>query len=229
MLASHSVFENEHRELDSFNRAIVQRIEAVHTLARKQEIMRTLYDRFFSQAFPRMSERLGIVFTPVEVVDFIIRSADDAMRTALARVWGDPGVAIIEPFAGTGTFVARLLQLGVIPPEALEHKYKNEIFANEFVLLSYYIASINIEQVYHQVRAEQGVDEGYVEFPGMTLTDTFQLHEGDGTITEDFEGLAANNERAKAEKDSAITVIAMKEWMRLLIRDCSVSEYMLAT
>ena len=209
MLASHSMFENERRELDSFYRTMVERIEAVHTLAGKQEIMRTLYDRFFSQAFPRMSERLGIVFTPVEVVDFIIRSADDAMRTAFGQSLGDPGVAIIEPFAGTGTFVARLLQLGVIPPEALEHKYKNEIFANEFVLLSYYIASINIEQVYHQVRAEQGVDEGYVEFPGMTLTDTFQLHEGDGTITEDFEGLAANNERAKVEKDSAITVIIM--------------------
>ena len=209
MLTDHSMIENERRELDSFYRAMVERIEAVHTLAGKQEIMRTLYDRFFSQAFPRMSERLGIVFTPVEVVDFIIRSADDAMRTAFGQSLGDPGVAIIEPFAGTGTFVARLLQLGVIPPEALEHKYKNEIFANEFVLLSYYIASINIEQVYHQVRAEQGVDEGYVEFPGMTLTDTFQLHESDGTITEDFEGLAANNERAKAEKDSAITVIVM--------------------
>ena len=209
MLASHSMFENERRELDSFYRAMVERIEAVHTLAGKQEIMRTLYDRFFSQAFPRMSERLGIVFTPVEVVDFIIRSADDAMRTAFGQSLGDPGVAIIEPFAGTGTFVARLLQLGVIPPEALERKYTSEIFANEFVLLSYYIASINIEQVYHQVRAEQGMDEGYVEFPGMTLTDTFQLHEGDGTITEDFEGLAANNERAKAEKDSAITVIVM--------------------
>lgn len=209
MLASHSMFENERRELDAFYKAMVERIEAVHTLSGKQEIMRTLYDRFFSQAFPRMSERLGIVFTPVEVVDFIIRSADDAMRTAFGQCLGDPGVAIIEPFAGTGTFVARLLQLGVIPPEALEHKYKNDIFANEYVLLSYYIASINIEQVYHQVRAEQGVDEGYVEFPGMTLTDTFQLHEGDGTITEDFEGLAANNERAKAEKDSAITVIVM--------------------
>ena len=209
MLTDHSMIENERRELDSFYRAMVERIEAVHTLAGKQEIMRTLYDRFFSQAFPRMSERLGIVFTPVEVVDFIIRSADNAMRTAFGQSLGDPGVAIIEPFAGTGTFVARLLQLGVISPEALEHKYKNEIFANEFVLLSYYIASINIEQVYHQVRAEQGVDEGYVEFPGMTLTDTFQLHEGDGTITEDFEGLAANNERAKAEKDSAITVIVM--------------------
>ena len=209
MLTDHSMIENERRDLDSFYRAMVERIEAVHTLAGKQEIMRTLYDRFFSQAFPRMSERLGIVFTPVEVVDFIIRSADDAMRTAFGQSLGDPGVAIIEPFAGTGTFVARLLQLGVIPPEALEHKYKNNIFANEFVLLSYYIASINIEQVYHQVRTEQGVDEGYVEFPGMTLTDTFQLHEGDGTITEDFEGLAANNERSRAEKESAITVIVM--------------------
>lgn len=209
MLTDHSMIENERKDLDAFYRAMVERIEAVHTLAGKQEIMRTLYDRFFSQAFPRMSERLGIVFTPVEVVDFIIRSADDAMRTAFSQCLGDPGVAIIEPFAGTGTFVARLLQLGVIPPEALERKYTSEIFANEFVLLSYYIASINIEQVYHQVRAEQGVDVGYVEFPGMTLTDTFQLHEGDGTITEDFEGLAANNERAKAEKDSAITVIVM--------------------
>lgn len=209
MLTDHSMIENERRDLDSFYQAMVKRIKAVHTLSGKQEIMRTLYDRFFSQAFPRMSERLGIVFTPVKVVDFIIRSANDAMRTAFGQSLGDPGVAIIEPFAGTGTFVARLLQLGVIPPEALERKYKHEIFANEFVLLSYYIASINIEQVYHQVRAEQGVDEGYVEFPGMTLTDTFQLHEGDGTITEDFEGLAANNERAKAEKDSAITVIVM--------------------
>ena len=209
MLTDHSMIENERKDLDAFYRAMVERIEAVHTLAGKQEIMRTLYDRFFSQAFPRMSERLGIVFTPVEVVDFIIRSADDAMRTAFGQNLGDPGVAIIEPFAGTGTFVARLLQLGVIPPEALERKYTSEIFANEFVLLSYYIASINIEQVYHQVRTEQGVDEGYVEFPGMTLTDTFQLHEGDGTITEDFEGLAANNDRAKAEKDSAITVIVM--------------------
>ena len=209
MLTDHSMIENERKDLDAFYRAMVERIEAVHTLAGKQEIMRTLYDRFFSQAFPRMSERLGIVFTPVKVVDFIILSADDAMRTAFGQTLGDRGVSIIEPFAGTGTFVARLLQLGVIPPEALERKYKNEIFANEFVLLSYYIASINIEQVYHQVRTEQGVDEGYVEFPGMTLTDTFQLHEGDGTITEDFEGLAANNERAKAEKDSAITVIVM--------------------
>ena len=228
MLASHSMFENERASLDAFYQAMIECIEAVHTLADKQDIMRTLYDRFFSQAFPSMSERLCIVFTPVEVVDFIIRSANDAMDTAFKQTLANPGVAIIEPFAGTGTFVARLLQLGVIPAEALERKYLQEIFANEVVLLSYYIASINIEQVYHQVRAEQGVDEGYVEFPGMTLTDTFQLHEGDGTITEDFEGLAANNGRAKAEKDSAITVIVMKRSTRQLIQNDGVRGFALA-
>lgn len=98
MLASHSMLENERTSLDAFYRAMVERIEAVHTLTGKQEIMRTLYDRFFSQAFPRMSERLGIVFTPVEVVDFIIRSADDAMRTAFGQSLGDRGVSIIETF-----------------------------------------------------------------------------------------------------------------------------------
>ena len=77
------------------------------------------------------------------------------------------------------------------------------------------------------MRAEQGLDEGYVEFPGMTLTDTFQLHEGDGTITEDFEGLATNNERAKAEKDTTITVIVMKRWIQTLIQNCSVCDYVL--
>ena len=96
------------------------------------------------------------------------------------------------------------------------------------MLFSYYIASINIEQVYHQLRAEQGVDEGYVEFRGMTLTDTFQLHEGDGTITEDFEGLAANNERAKAENDSAITVIVMKRWIARVIQTNDVRDCVLA-
>ena len=77
------------------------------------------------------------------------------------------------------------------------------------------------------MRAEQGVDKGYVEFPGMPLTDTFQLHEGDGTITEDFEGLTTNNERAKAEKDSAITVIVMKRSTRQLIQSDGVPKYVL--
>ena len=99
-LTGHSMIGNEHRELDSFYRAMIEHIEAVHTLAGKQEIMRTLYDRFLSQAFPRMSERLGIVFTPVEVVDFIIRSADDAMRTAFGQSLGNPAWPSSSPSLG---------------------------------------------------------------------------------------------------------------------------------
>ncbi|STY84550.1 hypothetical protein [Mobiluncus mulieris] len=103
-----------------------------------------------------------------------------------------------EPFLGTGTFISRLLQNGLISPSQLEHKYRHEIFANEIVLLSYYTASINIEQVYREIRREQGIDEGYVEFPGITLTDTFQLTKGENQIPciRDFQ---ANLERVQAQ------------------------------
>lgn len=208
-LAAHSVFDAEREALDAFYEGQTKRIRQVRTLAGKQHVIHELYEHFFSKAFPKMAERLGIVFTPVEVVDFIIRSADDALRTAFDQSLADPGVSIIEPFAGTGTFVTRLLQLGVIPPDALEHKYSHEIFANEIVLLSYYIAAINIEQVYQQLRTESGHGGDYQEFPGIALTDTFQLHEGDGNLEGELEGLAENRSRALRQKDADITVVVM--------------------
>lgn len=110
---------------------------------------------------------------------------------------------------GTGTFVSRLLQSGIIAPEQLEYKYKYEIFANEIVLLSYYIASINIESVYREIRLEQGFDDGYVEFEGISLTDTFQLHETDGTAFENAPGFDENLSRAKRQKQAAIRVVLM--------------------
>lgn len=123
--------------------------------------------------------------------------------------------------------MARLLQLGVIPPKALEHKYKSDIFANEFVLLSYYIASINIKQVYHQVRTEQGVDEGYVEFPGMTLTDTFKLHE----VRHDHRGLRVPGGQQRTHEGGegpAITVIVIKRSTRQLMQSDGVRGFDLA-
>ncbi|WP_223875100.1 DEAD/DEAH box helicase family protein [Nanchangia anserum] len=207
-LATTQVFDNERAPLEKFYATMVDRITALDSLAGKQQIMRTLYDRFFSKAFPSMRDRLGIVFTPVEIVDYILRSADDALHRHFDKHLADEGVAIIEPFLGTGTFVARLLQLGLIPPDALARKYEREIFANEIVLLSYYIASINIEQVYREVRREAGLGEGYVEFPGISLTDTFQLHEDDGTIAEG--GVFATNiERARRQKAAPIRVVVM--------------------
>ncbi len=208
-LEGNQAFDNERRPLDAFYSAMVKRIREVDNLAGKQRVMLTLYDRFFSQAFPKMSERLGIVFTPVPVVDYIIHSANAALEVAFGKTLGDPGIAVIEPFVGTGTFIARLLQSGIITPEQLEYKYRHEIFANEIVLLSYYIASINIESVYRQIRLEQGFDDGYVEFEGISLTDTFQLHESDGWISNGNEGFDTNSERAKRQKSTPIQVVIM--------------------
>ena len=214
-LATNAVFEKEREPLAKFYAAMVEKITAIDTLAGMQNIMRTLYDKFFSKAFPAMQDRLGIVFTPVPVVDYILHSAEAAMRKHFGKSLGDDGVAIIEPFLGTGTFVSRLLQSGIIKPEQLEHKYLHEIFANEIVLLSYYIASINIEQVYHQIRREQGMADDYVEFPGITLTDTFQMregevHGGDQANTEDIAGdFQANLDRVRRQREAPIRVVVM--------------------
>lgn len=208
-LASNAVFEKEREPLEAFYTTMVERIRQIDNLEGKQRIMLTLYDKFFSKAFPDMADRLGIVFTPVPVVDYIIRSANDALQTAFGKSLGDERVSILEPFVGTGTFVSRLLQSGLIAPERLEHKYRHEIFANEIVLLSYYIASINIESVYRQIRLEQGYDDGYVEFPGISLTDTFQLHEADDTTFAGQPGFARNSARAERQRQAPIQVILM--------------------
>jgi predicted helicase len=125
------------------------RAEGIDSAEGKQKIVVELYDKFFRNAFPKMTERLGIVYTPVEVVDFIIHSVNHLLQTEFGQTLGSEGVHIIDPFTGTGTFITRLLQSGLIAPEELPHKYKHEIHANEIVLLAYYIAAINIEAVYH--------------------------------------------------------------------------------
>lgn len=99
-----------------------------------------------------MVEKLGIVYTPVEVVDFIIHSVNHVLQKEFDRTISDENIHILDPFTGTGTFITRLLQSGLIKPEDLERKYNHEIHANEIVLLAYYIAAINIENSYHDIR-----------------------------------------------------------------------------
>ena len=158
-----------------------------------------LYDKFFRNAFPKMTERLGIVYTPVEVVDFILHSVNHLLQTEFGQTVGSPGVHILDPFTGTGTFITRLLQSGLIKPEELAHKYKHEIHANEIVLLAYYIAAINIEAVYHSI---MGGD--YVPFEGICLTDTFQLYEKEDLISQI---LVDNSARRTRQKKLDIRVI----------------------
>ena len=164
--------DKEADTLQAFYDSVALRAEGIDNAAGKQKIVVELYDKFFRNAFPRMTERLGIVYTPVEVVDFILHSVNDVLQSEFGQTLGDENIHIIDPFTGTGTFITRLLQSGLITPEQLPYKYQNEIHANEIVLLAYYIAAINIEAVYHDL-----VGGDYQPFNGICLTDTFQLHE----------------------------------------------------
>ena len=196
---------NEHRldkeadTLEKFYASVRMRADGIENAEGKQKIVVDLYDKFFRNAFPKMTERLGIVYTPVEVVDFIVHSINDLLEQEFGQSLGSEGVHIIDPFTGTGTFITRLLQSGLISKDQLPNKYKNEIHANEIVLLAYYIAAINIEAVYHGI-----VGKGYEPFNGICLTDTFQLYEKDDLISS---LLIDNSDRRKRQKELDIRVI----------------------
>ncbi|MFZ3299834.1 MAG: type ISP restriction/modification enzyme [Ralstonia pickettii] len=191
--------DKEANTLDRFYESVKLRAEGIDNAAGKQKIVVELYDKFFRNAFPKMTERLGIVYTPVEVVDFIIHSVADVLKTEFGQTLGSKGVHIIDPFVGTGTFVTRLLQSGLIKPEELPHKYKHEIHANELVLLAYYIAAINIEAVYHGI-----VGGKYQPFEGICLADTFQMYEKEDLVDA---VQAQNSARRKRQKKLDIRVI----------------------
>lgn len=192
--------EKEASTLNSFYESVKMRADGITTAEGKQQIIVQLYDKFFRNAFPRMTERLGIVYTPVEVVDFIIHSVNDVLKQEFGQTLSDKGVHILDPFTGTGTFITRLLQSGLIPSDKLAYKFKNEIHANEIVLLAYYIAAINIEAVYHGITEEAD----YTPFEGICLTDTFEMYEKDDLVSE---VLVDNSERRKRQKALDIRVI----------------------
>ena len=194
--------EKEQEELQDFYDRVKRQIGDIKTADAKQKIILDLYDKFFKNAFPRMTERLGIVYTPVQVVDFIIHSINDVLQSEFSKTLGDKDVHIIDPFTGTGTFITRLMQSGLISPEQLAYKYQNEIHANEIVLLAYYIAAINIESVYHDLMNAK--DGDYQPFNGICLTDTFQLYEKDDLVSNMLE---ANSSRRKRQKKLNIKVI----------------------
>jgi len=179
--------------LEKFYASVRQRAAGIDNAQGKQKIIVELYDKFFRNAFPKMTERLGIVYTPVEVVDFILHSVNHLLQQEFGQTLGSKGVHIIDPFTGTGTFISRLIQSGLIKPEELPHKYRHEIHANELVLLAYYIAAINIEAAYHG----EVIDE-YTPFEGICLTDTFQMYEKDDLVDALLEDNSARRKRQKA-------------------------------
>lgn len=191
----------EAKTLEGFYQSVKVRAEGIDNHEGRQRVIVELYDKFFKTALPKTADALGIVYTPIEVVDFIIRSTEQALTKHFGKSLSDEGVQIIDPFVGTGTFPVRLLQSGLIKPKDLLRKYTSELHANEIVLLAYYIAAINIEAAFHDLA---GGD--YQPFEGIVLTDTFQLAEGTAKL-DGMDVLEGNSERAKKQQTQDITVV----------------------
>jgi predicted helicase len=198
LLDKHNL-KNETASLETFYASVQFRAQGITDPESKQRIIKELYDKFFKKAFPRLTEKLGIVYTPIEVVDFIIHSVNDVLKAEFGETLGSKGVHILDPFVGTGTFITRLMQSGLISPKELEHKYAEELHANEIVLLAYYIAAINIESVYHSITQKE-----YKPFSGICLTDTFQLYEKQDMYAE---LMVDNSNRRMRQKKLDIKVI----------------------
>ena len=203
-LLEEQALEKDTLVLSRFYESVKMRVSGIDNAEGRQRIIIELYDKFFRTAFPLTVEKLGIVYTPVEVVDFINRSVADVLQATFGRSLSDENVHVLDPFTGTGTFIARMIQSGLINAEALPRKYAYELHANEIVLLAYYIASINIENAYH---ATQNEDVAYTPFNGICLTDTFQLGEMDDTNWLYAPALPQNSERVQAQQKTPIQII----------------------
>ncbi|MYI76645.1 MAG: DEAD/DEAH box helicase, partial [Gammaproteobacteria bacterium] len=194
--------DKETESLQNFYDEVKWRIKGTKTAGAKQQLVRELYDKFFRKAFPRTTEMLGIAFTPVEIVDYVIHSIEHLLNKHFQTSMSDEDVHIIDPFVGTGTFITRLLQSGIIRPEDLRRKYEMEIHANEIVLLAYYVAGINIEAVYHDVRGEENGE--YEPYERIVFQDTFQSSEQENQLNGIF---PFNHERIEFQQELPLTVV----------------------
>ncbi len=194
--------ESETRELQGFYDSVRTRASGVKTSEGRQTVLSDLYEQFFKKALKKESDRLGIAYTPIPLVDFILQSVNDILQSEFGKTLSDEGVHVLDPFTGTGTFLVQLLQSGLIHPEDLERKYREELHANEILLLAYYIASVNIEEAY---RGQRGGDTGYEPFNGIVLRDTFNLNKEGTLFPKDW--LPDNNARAERQQDIPIEVI----------------------
>ena len=196
--------EKDTQVLTRFYESVKFKVSKIDNAEARQTIIVELYEKFFKTAFPKTVEKLGIVYTPVEVVDYINHSVAAVLEKEFGRSLADENVHILDPFTGTGTFITRLIQSGLIPAAALARKYERELHANEIVLLAYYIASINIENAYHAVMGEESA---YIPFNGICLTDTFQLGEADKADNLFTPMLPYNSKRVQAQQKAPIRVI----------------------
>ncbi|MCY4543392.1 MAG: N-6 DNA methylase, partial [Rhodobacteraceae bacterium] len=194
--------EHETRDLKSFYDSVRLRAQGLDNIEARQRVLMELYEHFFAVAMKKDAERLGIVYTPTEIVDFILASTNHALRSEFGCSLSDKDVHILDPFTGTGIFLARLLQSELIGNSDVGRKFREEIHANEIVLLAYYIAAIQIELAFVGRGCE---DDDYVPFGGIVLTDTFNLN----TTSDESQPIwmPENNERAERQQKLPIRVI----------------------
>ena len=192
--------ETELKDIEGFYKSVEDRVSGLDSHDARQPIISELYGRFFKIAFPKMADRLGVVYTPPEIVDFILRSVDHALRENFGRGLTDENVNVIDPFTGAGTFITRMMssELGLIRDEDISRKYHSELFANEILLLAYYIAAVNCESMYGQRSGR------FEQFNGISLTDTFNT----GSIDEHVgDMMASPKRRIKRQRSANITVV----------------------
>ena len=189
-------------QLKKFYDSVRERCKIATSAEDRQKIIIELYEKFFKTAAPLTVERLGIVYTPVEVVDFILRAVNEVLKENFGKTLSSKGVHILDPFVGTGTFLVRLIQSDLINKKDLLRKYRDELHANEVILLAYYIAAINIENAFHDAAQ---LDD-YLPFNGICFTDTFQAYEQNEVETFSF-ALEENSARVKKQRNTQIEVI----------------------
>lgn len=198
--------EGETKDLKNLYESV--KTEAAHAKSPKsqQELIKNLYNTFFKEAFKKQSEKLGIVYTPIEVVDFILRATNGILKKHFHTDFNDQSITIFDPFTGTGSFIARLLskENGLISDEALKEKFQKNLFAFDIVLLSYYIALINITQ------AAQNRDSSLKNFKNIALTDSLDYLEEKST-----KGALPLYEDLKENKDIKDTI--EKQNIRVII------------
>lgn len=197
--------EGETKDLKNLYESVKTEAVCAKSQKSQQELIKNLYNTFFKEAFRKQSEKLGIVYTPIEVVDFILRATNGILKKHFNTDFNDQNITIFDPFTGTGSFIARLLskESNLISDEALKEKFQKGLFAFDIVLLSYYIALINITQ------AAQNRDSSLKNFKNIALTDSLDYLEekSDKGVFPLFEDLKENQEIKTTLADQKIQVI----------------------
>ena len=160
------------RGLDTYYAAINSAAARISSHSEKQAFLKVIYENFYKVYNPKAADRLGVVYTPNEIVRFMIESADWLCEKHFGRNLIDPQVEILDPATGTGTFICELLEHFRGQPKKLKHKYQEELHANEVAILPYYVANLNIEATYQAITGE------YLEFPSLCFVDTLDNVEG---------------------------------------------------